>query len=678
MVSLTVVTLTIAATSAGWVYMARSERLNSVQSELDMDVRKAMEKLKRDLRLSSIDKIVYYPSGPGPYSAISFPLAVDDNHDGVIELGGGSSNILWDKTVVYHVWTSTPYRLLRTMFNTRNNNLTDVQRISQLASVVSNGHGRVTYENTNTTTEAIFENLFTWSIFGRGSTYDGYSSALDRDVALSFGSILLTNGAHTFKFTTIGKNAASSGYRIGIDTLAVSPCGVEREAEAQLPVTAQSGASAAAEYMAQGSWGGNYQLAFPATATGQSFTLTMDNDRWEETNFRGAGALCSRTLVEFDEYSSPKDFIVRLEGPGYAWTADGQTRASNTYVSGNSLTGTAVRLLVRGSRQMENGGAIQFSGKTHYVLFMAAPSGPLHIRAAFIAEVADHTHYTPDAAVNGTRLYFSNTQYSGPYSREDVTIPAGSSWWACTASGYEIDSSKSYLVTFLLGGADAQTYYWPETNPGAPGAYILPETEHPTPDTCRDPVWSTKPLTVSDNLYAVYGIYTTYPTNGTFTSQVFDTKIAAPTYTAISWNSEKPSGTDLKIKVRTGSNEAMSGAPAWSNVTAMVPPASLSPGNGRYVQFQALFSPDTSGWSTPKLKDLKIQWVGETRIVDIGATVTKGPNYGIVELTVDGRQLVKGIRVDLTIYKDVLGFGSTTKRLTSSMTAEVNPRNTGM
>jgi len=46
-------------------------------------------------------------------------------------------------------------------------------------------------------------------------------------------------------------------------------------------------------------------------------------------------------------------------------------------------------------------------------------------------------------------------------------------------------------------------------------------------------------------------------------------------------------------------------------------------------------------------------------------------------LTVDGRTLVKGLRVDLTIYEDVQGWAKGGKRLTSSLMAEIEPRNTG-
>jgi hypothetical protein len=102
----------------------------------------------------------------------------------------------------------------------------------------------------------------------------------------------------------------------------------------------------------------------------------------------------------------------------------------------------------------------------------------------------------------------------------------------------------------------------------------------------------------------------------------------------------------------------------------------ISPGSGRYVQFQALMRPDSGGWQTPKLRDVTITWQGAQQLVDIGGTFTTGPDYGITKVTVDGEELKTGLNVDLEIFQDVRGFRGT-QRLTSGLTAEVVPRNTG-
>lgn len=674
MVALMILALIVVGSTVGWGFVARTERVNSIQAELDIDVRNAMEKLKRDLRLTSMDKVYFYPPGPGPYSAMSFPIAIPGTNGLVPTDAGGY--IIWGQTVVYHVWTSTPYRLLRTVFDPRDNSLTDTQLVDQLTSVVTHGNGEHTYSSAGARTASVFENLFTWSINGKGSTYDAYNSTLDWDPGISFGSILLTGGTHQVKFSVVGKNAASGGYQVGVDTIVMSPCAIEREAEAQLPVASQTGATARADYVAGGSWSGNHQLLFPATKTNQSFTLSMDNDRWEETNFRGAGALCRKTTVEFDQTLTPYDFICRLEGYGYAWTPDFQTGSSNAVNDAfDTLQNSCGRVLVRGSTLVNKGGTIQFSGMTHYVLFSASSAGPLNIKAAYIALAADQTNVSPNAASVGTPLYFSHTQYSGPYDLVTVNIPAGNSWWCCPASNYEIDATKSYVISFAVAGA-GKAVYWPETHSGVPGTYTLAVGADASVAAAAN--WSSLGPATTPNLFAVAGIYTTYPTNGTFTSQAFDTQMTAPVYGTLSWNADTPSGTSLKFKVRTGSSQNMSDAADWSAVTNMTTAGAITAASKRFVQFQAILNPDTSGWSTPRLKDVTLRWAGGTRMVDVGATMTRGTNYGICEVTVDGKALTKGMTIDLTIFQDITGWAQKTKRLTSGMTAEVDPRNTGM
>ena len=80
----------------------------------------------------------------------------------------------------------------------------------------------------------------------------------------------------------------------------------------------------------------------------------------------------------------------------------------------------------------------------------------------------------------------------------------------------------------------------------------------------------------------------------------------------------------------------------------------------------------------PTLKDVAIRWTGANTVADIGGTVTKGPEYGIFDVYVDDRPLTKGLTVDLTIYEDVIGFGGDgSNRMTSTMSTEIEPRNTG-
>jgi hypothetical protein len=461
--------------------------------------------------------------------------------------------------------------------------------------------------------------------------YDGYSPAPTQEVNVYLGTYVMSSGVHHLTFRVIDKNPASLGYRVGIDTLTVSPCGAPREAEAQLPPSVVRGVTASAAYMGTDVWSGAYGLIFPATATGQYFTLAMENDRWEETNFRGEGATGRQTVVYFDPYANPTDFVVQLEGPGYSWLAAEQGGVTNSSSSSsNAFSNCAVRILIRGG-EMTNGEHVKLSGKGAYVLFMASDVAALSIRGAFIAEAANPTNYTANAAAEGTRLWFFN---SFAYTLGQVTIPAGGNWWATTQSNYPIDSAKSYVITFLAG-SNGNAACWAETHSGAPGAYVIPASAGPSLADIQAADWSARAFFVTNTSPGVYGVYTTYPTNGTFTSQILDTHLDAPAYTAIGWHAQQPTNTKLRIKVRTGSQADLSDAPAWSNATAMTAPGNLTAGDKRYVQFQSILDPDFTGWFTPRLKDVTVRWTGETRTVALFGTFLKGSDLGIFEVLVD-------------------------------------------
>ena len=74
-------------------------------------------------------------------------------------------------------------------------------------------------------------------------------------------------------------------------------------------------------------------------------------------------------------------------------------------------------------------------------------------------------------------------------------------------------------------------------------------------------------------------------------------------------------------------------------------------------------------------------WNGETRVADIGGTITQSPSNGIFEILLDGSNIIKrGVTIDLTIFEWVRGFSpaaGTSNLLTSTVSAEVEPRNTG-
>jgi len=654
-------------------YVLKSANQSETQNELDMQVQLAMERIKYDMRLSSLGEMFFSPAGSGPYGAISFPMARDDDGDGAVDLDA-DGHIIWDRTMIYHVWQSVPYQLRLTIFDTRDNSLSDLQRQQQIDSVVLNGNGASAPNSANATTTVVFQNLFTWIVSPASSTLDAYSDTEKRTIGVALGSALLSPGDHTFAFTVQGKNPSSSGYHVGVDNLFVSPSYGLREGEAQLPATAYDGPAPAREYKAGGSWAGNYHLLFPATDTEQSFTLTLENDRWEETNFDETGDIRDNTTVEFVKTLSPYDYVVQLQGLGYTWMAYEQTGDTNGIpCAADTFRSTAVRVLIQGE-EMANGDAINFDGNRCLVMFRAGAisSQQLKINAAYIAECSDSNDPSMDAAPGTTtQLTFDG----GP----GWTVPSGVPKWSDLAS-FSIDKDKSYLVTFLVDNAAAMGNPWIWRDYVAPAtstAYIIPGASAPTAADAAAETWSSRADVITTNVApGVQFVYTTYPQRGVYTSRIFDTQLDAPEYIDIDWSENIPSGAGLDMRVRSGNSNDLSDAAEWTNVTAMASPGAINPGDKRYVQFHAELQAGSYDLSTPLLKDVTIRWTGQTQVIDIGGTFTKGPDYGIFKITVDGVELKSGLMIDLEIYKDVRGLGGM-HTITSRLKSEVRPRNSG-
>jgi hypothetical protein len=669
--TLLVVTLSLAM--AGFVYFLRGAAQSAVQNELDIDVQTAMERVKYDLRLSSLDHMFYFPAGAVAFEAVSFPLARDDDGDGAVELNE-SGAIDWDKTHVYHVWSGEPEQLRLTTFDPRDNTLSDTERQEQIDSVVTVGGGSVTHNSANSSTTVIFENLIDWEVTPRGAIFDGYSTTLQRENNVFLGSIVLSNGTHDVKFEVIGKNGASSGYKVGVDSVIASPSYSPREGEAQT-VASRSGATATSQYMTQGSWSGNYQLSFPATAVGHYFSLSLENDRWEETNFKGTGSLFDDTSVIFDDALDDGDFVVSLDGFGPNWYAKEQSGDLQGGTAGaESVRGMAVRVLIRGG-DMVNGGWIQYNGGSCWVHFQAGsePLTELKISDAYISECANQEAPSPDIDTSTlTRLTFD--------ADHGIAIPSSSGKWT-DLMPFSIDTEKSYIVSFLVHDHDEEgsAWKWDETqDPTMMGSYMIPAANAPTLADLTAATWSTRPELLSTNATLAVGyLNTTYPTHGLYTSQIIDTKQSAPPYSALTWNSYVPGGAALQMKIRSGNNDGLSDAAAWSNVTAMAAGGAINPGNKRYCQIQADLKPDASGFSTPKLLDATLRWTGVEKFVDVGGTFTKGPDYGVFKVTVDGREIKTGVVIDLEIFQQTRGYRGADRTVRSSLTSEVTPLNTG-
>ena len=254
---------------------------------------------------------------------------------------------------------------------------------------------------------------------------------------------------------------------------------------------------------------------------------------------------------------------------------------------------------------------------------------------------------------------------------------------------FYIEREKSYLVSFLVADEFLNHgcrcwYQYPvnPSNPTPPGCYMIPGSANPDTNVTQAMDWSSNTnVVISPYLLAVENVRCLAPSNGTWTSQIVDTHLSAPTYTTLTWNKDIPTGTTLKMKLRTGNNEDMSDATDWTNVTAMTAGGAINPASRRYVQVRAEMWSDSTRNYVPSLKDFTVKWNGETRVADIGGTITQTPSNGVFEILMDGSNIIKrGITIDLTIFDYVRGFSpgpTSSNMLTSTVSAEIEPRNTG-
>lgn len=647
----------IAMILGGYMYLQKNSQEQLSQDTLDLDLNLAVQRLQMEMRLSSLYEMTFYPASSRRYTAVSFPLLDRENP----ETG------VWASTVIYHAYgQGNDQRLLRTEFSPRDNSLTVEERLAQLATVVRDGNGDNAENGDNAKTTTLFQHVFDWSIVPQGSAYDGYSSSEELDRTANLGFAIMSPGSHTLQFEVTGKDDRSSGYAIGLDTLRASTSGMEREAEAQ---SVSGSPVPTADYNASGLWSGYHQLSFDATATGQTFSVSFYNDRWEDTNFDLSGSTKSNVTVGLPDTSfNPVDLVLRLEGNTTNWTATAQTDDLVGIEPGTAFQGAALRVMLRGA-SMNGGGLFGHNGARCRVAFTAAGSNALSIVEAHIDEVVESYDVVPNTVGNPMQLTFSTDA--------GCTIAAGQTGWSDFLN-FPIEYDKNYAVTLLLSHelASCRPKVWVD-QAGITGTYFIAGTNILSSADLIATNWAdrTEALALPATV-AVSMLHTMYPSIGSYISPAVDTQMESPQFDSISWTEDCPSGTSVGIKVRSGSDPQMSDAPAWTAVSTVSSPGTLtSVSSNRYIQYQAVLS--SNGISTPKLRNIALQWDGETRMVEVGGVFVNGPDYGQFEVTVDGRPLTSPLRVSLVVREEIRTMNNQTKTVMATEGFELAPRNTG-
>ena len=656
--------LTLSAAVASFSFMMRSDRRTTAKTEMDMNSRLLVERLRQDLWRTSREMIMVHPEGEGPHNAIGFPVV-----RGEPTLTGGT--IEWDATVIYHMTDGVPSQVRRTVFLPRDNTLTQEERRTQLAAVVNNGNGAGTFNSGNARTRDLITNLVDWELTVTPARFDAYAETAGRR-RFSLGTALLNAGHNTITFEAIGKNHKNTGgaLYLGIDSLTLTASGLPREAE-WMTVQSSSGAVPEIQNMGTGeTWSGNSRLWFPATTDGDSFTLAFENDRWEERNFFETSMRKSELeRIFIDSGSTPHTFALELGGDDVAWKAAEQA-GDTTGTDATSPHNTAIRIFLRGS-ELIDGGWIGFNGKNVWATFHSG-DGPLRIEEAFIAECV--APGDPATAMN----YLSETRTDLLFGGSQRVTFNGTR--VSDHANFIIKKDKSYLIGIRVQDPpDAllrmRTWTPPIGAEGMPSSFVVHDADSAT---FNEATWSTRDdVEARQTIYALHSVRAGHSPEGVYTSPIIDTQVDDPDYVSFQWTAQVPDGSLLELKVRAGSNP--SELSDWGDVPVAQsgqPPFA----QGRYTQVRARFEPgiDSDGETyTPQLRDFTLSWNGGQRYADLKGIFSVGPDHGIYEVRVNGAPLVQGVTVDVTVFKDI-GFGSgSDQRVTSSAFTEVVPRNRG-
>ncbi len=540
---------------------------------------------------------------------------------------------------------------------------------------------------------------------------------MERSNNVSFGSIVLAPGYHTITFKVTDDNDGAEAF--GIDSFSVTPSGSTREAEDYISLThldGSAGVSASSgdtitkeDMIADGVWGGNYQLDYNADAIDDYITLRFYYDLWRETNFN-QGSLDSLEVKFSNENgaggaSGDDDYVLCLEGNETEETQGTKLSQDITPGTGDDTT---YRVVV----------TVPSNGMLCSIKFSAGTSAPLTIEEAYISE--------RESGQDGGTCYpvtFSNCQLDPRNAAQGVTehnevagvsygitIPATKFGWSNsisiddsgTTEAEFFEGDKEYFLTFYLAGLGAgesmSIAYWAS---GSTRSYT------------RSGDWAGTDLVEEDwgaagtedtDLYTVEEVGVSYMNEGTYTSQIYDTSMDDPQFDKIVWNIKRDNAPDANVVLRVRSNDssdALANDSDWSDEFS-VNTNSLTNGNssissiagGRYVQFQAALYSYESGEDVAQqtndtdddydddedydlsciLEDITITWPGQQRSVDVSGYYTLKPTYGKFTVKVDGQDLNKGLETKLTATRgSYAGRGD----LSCSLQTEMELRNTG-
>jgi hypothetical protein len=250
--------------------------------------------------------------------------------------------------------------------------------------------------------------------------------------------------------------------------------------------------------------------------------------------------------------------------PG-GWTGTAWAAGGSATVSGDTLT-------VDGARAGTD--ALYGPGRSleYVATFNAAPNQHIGFGITY-----NDTPYAIFSTAGGSSLQART--HTG-VAETNTTIPGG---WLAARHRYRIEWNTSSVV-FSIDGAQVASH------PVSVGGTLRP--------LASDYGVGGGALTVD------WLRMSPYPASGTFVSRVFDAG-ATVTWSTLSWTSDTPAGTSVKMSVRTGDTPTPDGT--WSAFSPVSTSGGTIGASARYIQYRAEPATTDAG-RTPALADVTISY----------------------------------------------------------------------
>ena len=378
----------MATVLSAWIFTHKTWSGEKHHTMMRVDMLKAIEYIKADMRLSSSGYMSYYPQTSGTYTAVSMPRA-DADANGFYALDS-DNKIDWDKTIVYHIIEDANGKhLRRTVIDSWDSSLDEDERYAILEDVVSGT------ESGDSSIDLVEDNLDHFEILPLSPIIDFYtdSSTAVEEKDVTFGYAKVASGDHDLRFTVIGKNDDAFGYAFGIDNVKIEPAGGNREAEyynsSFAPAGAISSNGKTITLVYNTVWDNDNYLEYAAIEVDDYLEFTDYYDLWRDSTFDDASL--NNVLLEGNElyakFELPEDRVVMLK-EDIAWDAFDEADDSTEEGQDGDLPGypITVRTIVTNAKlDTEDVTSIDpVRGDMVRVKFISSSDNPFKIQAAYI------------------------------------------------------------------------------------------------------------------------------------------------------------------------------------------------------------------------------------------------------------------------------------------------------